>query len=204
MLGALGVLAAAVTQSASVTRLDVETSRAVHQSTAQPVTEWSGTVTSLGGLEQVVLICLVAVAALAAIRHWHGILALALAVAVTHFAVSAVKLLVSRPRPDEAYALSEAAGFSFPSGHAATSMAAYATLTLIAIRTCRGTARVVLVAAGSLVVLAVGASRVYLGVHYPTDVLAGWLIGAVLVLGSWVAAKRLRDLLLAMRAPSPA
>jgi membrane-associated phospholipid phosphatase len=192
MLLALAALAVAVTESASVARFDQEASRTVHESTAQPVTDWTATVTTLGGTEVVVLVTLAAIALLAIRRHWHGILTLTLAVAVTSVTVHATKVLFSRPRPDEALALADAAGFSFPSGHAATSMAAYATLTLIVARTCLGTLRLLLVLGGALVILAVGLSRVYLGVHYTTDVLAGWLTGAVLVTGSWAIVAALR------------
>lgn len=204
MLLALGALALAVTESASVARFDVETSRAVHETSAPPVTDWTGTITTFGGTEKVVLISLVAIAVLAAIRHWHGILALALAVAATQLTVHLAKLLVSRPRPDQSYALAEAGGFSFPSGHAALAMAAYATLTLIVARACGGALRLALVLAGALVVVAVGASRVYLGVHYPTDVFAGWLMGAILVVASWAIATRLGALMPRARAPRAA
>lgn len=200
MILALGGLAFAVTQSASVARFDVETSRTVHESATQPVTDWTDTITTFGGTETVVIVSLAAVALLAAVRHWHGILTLVLAVAATQLAVHVAKALVSRPRPDDAFALSEAGGFSFPSGHAATAMAAYATLTLIAARKCGGAPRLLLLGAGAVVVVAVGASRVYLGVHYPTDVIAGWLLGAILVTGSWAVATWLR----ALAAPSPA
>ncbi|HET8593173.1 MAG TPA: phosphatase PAP2 family protein, partial [Solirubrobacterales bacterium] len=64
-------------------------------------------------------------------------------------------------------------------------------LALIAARAMRGRARGHAWIAAIALVAAVGLSRVYLGAHYPTDVLAGWLIGGVAVVGSWVLCSRL-------------
>ena len=74
-------------------------------------------------------------------------------------------------------------GFSFPSGHAALSMVAYGVLGVLVMRSRLPIAvrRVIVVALGVLVLL-IGLSRVWLGVHYPTDVLAGWTAGATIVL----------------------
>jgi undecaprenyl-diphosphatase len=88
--------------------------------------------------------------------------------------------------------LTQASGFSFPSGHAATAVAVYAVLALLLGRRCCDRTRIVLAVLGGLVVLAIGASRVYLGVHYPTDVVAGWLTGATLALASWLVVTRMR------------
>lgn len=85
-----------------------------------------------------------------------------------------LKALMQRPRPDVAARLAEVAGFSFPSGHAATAMAAFGLLAWFIWRTARrGEGRVVAAACVVLAIL-VGASRVYLGVHYLSDVLAGF------------------------------
>ena len=88
-----------------------------------------------------------------------------------------VKLLVSRPRPPVEH-LQTVTGSSFPSGHATQASAFWFSLVL-ALRGGGGRAAVTRVAAGLalLLVLAVALSRVYLGVHYPGDVLAGVLLG---------------------------
>src|SRR3546814_7587701 len=82
--------------------------------------------------------------------------------------------------------LVEVSSMSFPSGHSANSAIVYLTIaTLLAqVVDTRGARNFILVAAG-LLVAAIGCSRVYLGVHWPTDVLAGWSFGTFWALGWW-------------------
>jgi membrane-associated phospholipid phosphatase len=89
-----------------------------------------------------------------------------------------VKLLVSRPRPPVEH-LQAVTGSSFPSGHATQARAFWLSLVL-ALPAAGGSPRLTRVAGGLalLIVLAVAASRVYLGVHYPSDVVAGLLLGS--------------------------
>ncbi|MGA9283870.1 MAG: phosphatase PAP2 family protein [Solirubrobacteraceae bacterium] len=88
-----------------------------------------------------------------------------------------VKLLVSRPRPPIEH-LQAVAGSSFPSGHTTQASSFWLSLVL-ALPATRASPKLTRVAAGlvMLIVLAVAASRVYLGVHYPSDVIAGMLLG---------------------------
>jgi undecaprenyl-diphosphatase len=103
-----------------------------------------------------------------------------------------LKLLFDRPRPDVVPHLSEVMSLSFPSGHAMTSAVIYLTLgaLLMHIAERRATKIFVMVFAMLIVVL-VGSSRVYLGVHYPTDVLAGWLMGFAWALTCWLVERTL-------------
>lgn len=94
-----------------------------------------------------------------------------------------LKAIVERPRP----ALSDHVVFvhswSYPSGHSLNSMVALGLLTVLAVRARPGgLRRTVLTALGVVLVAVVGFSRVYLGVHWPSDVLAGWLIGALWII----------------------
>jgi undecaprenyl-diphosphatase len=98
---------------------------------------------------------------------------------------------MSRPRPDADSAIVEPSGFSFPSAHSASSVALYVMLALIAGSALRKRVWGPVWVAAILMVAAIGISRVYLGAHYPTDVFAGWLIGGILVLGSWALCSRL-------------
>jgi undecaprenyl-diphosphatase len=194
MFVAMTGLCLAVTQSVTVHRLDAEAGQSVRTSFDQSTTVASFLITELGAAETIVLITLVAVAVLALLRHWHGAVALALSVAVTNGVVDVLKVLVSRPRPGDQHVVVDAAGFSFPSAHAAVSMALYGTLTFIAARASRGVARVLIVLGGAMLVVTVGGTRIHLGAHYPIDVLAGWLTGGMLVVLSWALVSRLRRL----------
>ncbi len=104
---------------------------------------------------------------------------------------TALKIGVARARPDIVPHLVEVQDLSFPSGHAMVSAVTYLTLAALisGTRTYRST-RVFIVAAGILLTLMIGASRVYLGVHYPTDVLGGWCAGATWALACWLIARR--------------
>lgn len=96
------------------------------------------------------------------------------------------KLYFSRLRPElfDQLTLAPAPGFSFPSGHAMTSMAFALALAGVAARRAWN-GRVYLTVALLLFAVAVGLSRSYLQVHYPTDVLAGWALASAWVLGAF-------------------
>jgi membrane-associated phospholipid phosphatase len=91
---------------------------------------------------------------------------------------AALKGAFERPRPSFAEPLATAAGFSFPSGHAMVSLTVYGALAfVIAARAGTRRAQVLVVSSAVALVLAVGFSRIYLGVHYASDVLAAYCAG---------------------------
>lgn len=94
-----------------------------------------------------------------------------------------VKLVVHRTRPVVADPVAHAAGMSFPSGHAQSAIVACSVLLLVFLPALHGRLRVAAVVAAAAMVLAIGFARVTLGVHYVSDVLAGYVLGA-----AWVAA----------------
>jgi undecaprenyl-diphosphatase len=98
--------------------------------------------------------------------------------------VTAAKLLADRPRPVFTQPLAVAGGQSFPSGHAAGSAALYGVLVLLVVPVLARGPRVAAVLAGVVFVLAVATSRVLLGVHYPSDVVAGLAVGAAWAAGA--------------------
>lgn len=103
-----------------------------------------------------------------------------------------LKAAFGRTRPDIVPHLREVVDSSFPSGHALTSAAVYLTLGALLMRITEGRlAKYYCITIAMLVTLLVGASRVVLGVHYPTDVVAGWLIGMSWALLCWVIERTL-------------
>ena len=88
----------------------------------------------------------------------------------------ALKSIFRRARPELFDSGYTASFYSFPSGHATIAVSFYGTLTLLVAWRLRGLRRWTTVAAGVALILLIGFSRLYLGVHYPTDVLAGFLV----------------------------
>lgn len=104
--------------------------------------------------------------------------------------VSLFKALFDRDRPDLVDHLTHATSSSFPSGHASAATLTYLTLgLLLASAQERRRARVFIVTSALLVAVLVGFSRVYLGVHWPSDVVAGWAFGAAWAVAWWFAAR---------------
>lgn len=116
------------------------------------------------------------------------ILKLALLVCVTYLLVTILKHLFRRPRPDTEYARNiKFSKYSFPSGHAAVGSVLWygILLALSNLGLSIGIFMVMTFLTPILVVL-IGVSRVYLGAHYLSDVLVGWLIGLLMIIGFYV------------------
>lgn len=104
-----------------------------------------------------------------------------------------LKRLFQRPRPEVVPHLSYVYTTSFPSGHSLLSTVVYLTLgVLVASVVPRWPVKIYVVSLAVLLCVMVGASRVFLGVHYPTDVLAGWTAGLTWALLCWLAARSLQ------------
>ena len=96
-----------------------------------------------------------------------------------------LKYVVQRARPVVEDALTHAPGYSFPSGHAANSAAAASALVVLLWPLLKGRARVAAIGLAATVVVATAVDRVLLGVHYPSDVIAGVILGVGMVLASY-------------------
>jgi membrane-associated phospholipid phosphatase len=102
-----------------------------------------------------------------------------------------LKLLVGRARPD-AYALFHLDSYSFPSGHATAAMALYGCIAYVLCKI-YPKHRTFWLASAAIVIVGIGISRIYLGVHYPSDVLGGYVLGAVWIWLGMRAAKYWRS-----------
>ncbi|NJC32558.1 undecaprenyl-diphosphatase [Sphingomonas jejuensis] len=130
----------------------------------------ASTITRVGDTIVRLAVAAVVAAALLVAGHWRKSLFLILAVAGGAVFNEGLKLLVGRARPDLLPSVEQIHGTSFPSGHAAGAAVLFGSLALLAPFRFRVTALIVAVFAAVLV----GASRIALGVHWPSDVMAGF------------------------------
>ncbi len=150
-------------------------------------------ITAMGGGTVLTLLLLLSAGYLALQRHWLTALLVFVGGTTGPAAVAVAKIVFGRARPDVIDHLVEAGSASFPSGHAANSAAVYLTLALVLVQIVRSRRqRTYIVAVAAALTLAIGSSRVYLGVHWPSDVLAGWTFGALWAFGWWAIGHWLR------------
>jgi undecaprenyl-diphosphatase len=136
-------------------------------------------ITSLGGVAVLTVLTVIVAGYLVVARKTATALFLVAAISAGATASVMLKALFVRPRPDLVAHLVQVDTTSFPSGHAMTSAVVYLTLGALLARAERGRrVRTYLIAIAVSLTIAVGFSRVYLGVHWPSDVLAGWCVGA--------------------------
>ncbi len=142
-------------------------------------------ITALGGFTVTVLVSIFATAMLVLHRRRREALLFAAVVIGTEVASEAIKFLIARPRPVLVPHYDLVYSSSFPSGHAMMSPVVYLTLAaVLAAGTPSRQVRTVLLGSAAFLVVAIGVSRVYLGVHWPTDVLAGWALGCAIALAA--------------------
>lgn len=142
-------------------------------------------VTALGDRPVLLAVILVVGLTLRVRRHSWAPLALLVAAQLGATVIyNLVKVLVARPRPGIGPVVATATGYGFPSAHATQAAAVWGALAVLAVRSLPGpTARRAARGAAAGLVLAIGFSRLYLGVHWPSDVVGGWTLG-----GLWLAA----------------
>lgn len=149
--------------------------------------------TALGSVPVLMLVAVMAVALLLFRQRYRLAGMMAAATGGGALASMVLKGLFARPRPDIVPHLVEVNTLSFPSGHATNSAIVYLSIALVLARNFadRPTRVFILVSAVALVVV-IGATRVFLGVHYPSDVAAGWMVGASWALAMGAITRRLQ------------
>jgi undecaprenyl-diphosphatase len=163
-----------------IVRFDRSTAAYLHSIATPPLTTLFLVVTALGSLETVALLGVIVAAVLAWRRRWlylgTWITAVAGSAALNHL----LKGLFARPRPFFEHPLLVETSYSFPSGHAMESFVLYGMLAYFAVLALESwRARTAVVFGAALLVLLIGFSRMYLGVHYFSDVVAGYAAGGV-------------------------
>ena len=147
-------------------------------------------VTALGGPTVISLVVLSVVGFLVLQARYHSAIAIMLTAASGEVLNAAMKSLFMRPRPDVVPHLRVVAETSFPSGHAMQSAIIYLTLGAMLMRLSeRRLTKIYCCTVAMLATFLVGLSRVYLGVHYPTDVVAGWIVGLLWASVCWLVAQ---------------
>ncbi|MBN9506910.1 MAG: phosphatase PAP2 family protein [Altererythrobacter sp.] len=155
------------------------------------VEEMARDFTALGGVAVLTLITLSAAGFLALRRQPRAMWFVLLSVAGGQLLSTLLKHGFNRPRPELVPHETVVYSASFPSGHSAMAAITYLTLGLLLARFQPDRqVKVYLLALAVFVTIAVGVSRVYLGVHWPTDVLAGWTLGAAWAIGCRIVALR--------------
>ena len=150
-------------------------------------------VTSLGSITVLTLVTAAAIGYLLMDGKRAAAFFLLVAIAGGGVLSEALKHVFARPRPELVAHLVDVHTMSFPSGHAMASAVTFLTLGALLTRVQgRRRLKAYLLSIAILLTFLVGASRVYLGVHWPTDVLAGWCAGAAWAMACWLLASWLQ------------
>jgi undecaprenyl-diphosphatase len=167
-----------------ITAFDAGVGDPIHALRTPVLTSFFYLCTLLANTGTVVFITVVAVVVLSVRRRFAEAILVTVVVAGGQALGTVAKLLIVRARPLAAKALIPLPdSYAFPSGHSLAAMLLYGVLAFLLVRSLSGIgARLAVSLAASVVIVLVGVSRVYLGVHWPSDVVAAWLLG-----GAWLA-----------------
>lgn len=138
-------------------------------------------ITALGNVATIILVGLMALALLWAAKRRVSAVLLLLSLGTGTAVTFLLKTFFDRPRPQVVTPIAGALTSSFPSGHAMMSAVTYGTVAYLVGRTTGRRARWLTWTGAGVTIVLVGLSRLYVGVHYPSDVLAGWLGGVAWV-----------------------
>lgn len=150
-------------------------------------------VTALGGYPLIIILMVTVIGFLLVARYYGPALFVFLSIFTGWLVSQGLKSFYARPRPDLVPTLDFVHTASFPSGHAMMSALFYLTLAAVIARlTDNSRLRAYVFGVAILISAAVGLSRIFLGVHWPSDVVAGWALGVAWAALSWLAVSALR------------
>ncbi len=149
--------------------------------------------TYLGDWRVIAGLSIVAVAVLWSLRKKREAVFFAVALISGEIIKELLKLLFHRQRPDANFALISESGYSFPSGHAFMSIIFYGMICHFIYQICaKKWQKIILSITTAMLIFLIGLSRIYLGVHWVSDVLAGWIIGGAILAFFIVKLKNIR------------
>ncbi len=152
------------------------------------LTEVARDLSAMGSLSVLILIAAVVIGFALVRRHYGAALVILVSLGGGMGLCQYLKDLFERARPPEPYRLIEVVNASFPSGHAMLSAVTYLTLAVLLARVqTQARLKFYVVAVAAVLTAIVGTTRIYLGVHWTTDVLAGWSVGAAWAVTCWFA-----------------
>jgi membrane-associated phospholipid phosphatase len=181
-LGLFSELAEEVMESDTLVSYDILIANSFHANLTPLATSFFLLITHFG-FEILWLISILLSMYFACKRLWLYLLMLLVTIAGSEILNQSLKLFFSRPRPTFHDPIITALHYSFPSGHAMTSLVAYGSFAyFLLIRTKSKARKLLIIVSAVLLIALIGLSRIYLGVHYLSDVIAGYAAG-----GFWLA-----------------
>ena len=180
-----------LSEKGTLFHLDLKINASVIREANPGLTQSLETITSLGNIFLVVMVAVIVGVILFIRKNWWRLLALFLGVAIGQAVLNILKVIFQRPRPQtEMYVFS----YSFPSGHVFSATVIYGFCIYLTFRFIKNaTVKWLLSAVLALPILLIGFSRIYLGVHWLSDVLAGYVAGFAWLLFSIFFAKTVSD-----------
>ncbi|APX72426.1 phosphatase PAP2 family protein [Companilactobacillus allii] len=137
--------------------------------------------TSFGNTNTIIVLTIISVIVLSVSRNFSAAFFVALNQIIVSWLNHTIKVNIRRPRPLHHHYV-YAGGYSFPSGHSASSFALYISLLIVALLIFKKlSVKVIASIVAITIVLLVGYSRIFLGVHYPSDVVGGYLLASIII-----------------------
>ncbi|MFH1990459.1 MAG: phosphatase PAP2 family protein [Patescibacteria group bacterium] len=151
-------------------------------------------ITYLGNWQTIIGLGIVAFVVLWLMRKKRETGFLAVALVSGEIIKELLKILIHRQRPDESLALIQESGYSFPSGHAVMSVIFYGMICYFIYQVCKNKwQRIISLIITVVLVFLIGFSRIYLGVHWASDVFTGWFIGGAILAFFIVKLKNIKN-----------
>lgn len=183
LFGLFFVLAWNVLLDGSLNQMDRKVMRWISGLRDSAITDIFLFFTAVGSMRIIITVAAVVLIILALVKRWSAMTLIIFSVASGDLVSRILKIIIQRARPDVNFSLVARDGYAFPSGHATNAMVFYGILFIVVWPYCQKRwQKYLLTGAVAVTVCMVGLSRAYLGVHWMSDVLGGWLLGGMVLL----------------------